>query len=175
MSERRRGDPLTPVEVVSVDLAKLFTDSAAGTLHTAAAYETVYGIIPLAYDGAEELALDANEDQVYFRMLETAAAPLLPPGTEIAADFGPRGMTLVAINPNSPRHGRRPDRGRQDGPRDWPGLTRGRRAVSSRPYPVQPLGQRGNCFLLGNRRKSAATHLDRHGRWHRAPSLVSRK
>jgi oligogalacturonide lyase len=92
MSERRRGDPPTPVEVVSVNLAKLFADSAAGKLQASSSYETVYGTIPLAYDGAGELALDANENQVYFRMLEAAAGPLLPPGTEIAADFGPRGM-----------------------------------------------------------------------------------
>ncbi|MCF3651672.1 hypothetical protein [Synoicihabitans lomoniglobus] len=91
-SERRRGDPPTPVQVVSVDLAQLFADSAAGTLKPAAAYETVYGTIPLAYDGAGELALDADEDVVYFRMLEEAAAPLLPADTAIEPDFGPRNM-----------------------------------------------------------------------------------
>lgn len=90
--DRNRDDPPTPVEVVSVDLAKLFADSAAGTLQPAATYETIYGTIPLAYDGAGELALDADENVVYFRMLEEAAAPLLPEGTEIEADFGPRGM-----------------------------------------------------------------------------------
>ncbi len=89
--DRRKMDPV-PVEVVSVDLAKLFADSAAGTLKPAAAYETVYGTIPLAYDGAGELALDANEDVVYFRMLGEAAGPLLPPGTKIEEKFGPRGM-----------------------------------------------------------------------------------
>ncbi len=81
-----------PGEAIAVNEKTGDMVQVTGTLQTAAAYETVYGIIPLAYDGAGELALDANEDQVYFRMLETAAAPLLPPGTEIAADFGPRGM-----------------------------------------------------------------------------------
>jgi oligogalacturonide lyase len=92
MSERRRGDPPTPVEVVSVDLTKLFADSAAGTLQSPETYTTVHGTIPLAYNGAGELALDANEDFVYFRMLEEAAAPLLPEGVEIEPDFGPRNM-----------------------------------------------------------------------------------
>lgn len=92
MSARRQGDPPTPVEVVSVDLARLFADSAADTLQPAAAYETVHGTIPLAYNGAGELALDADENVVYFRMLEEAAAPLLPAGTKIEPDFGPRNM-----------------------------------------------------------------------------------
>lgn len=92
MSERRRGDPPTPVEVVSVDLERLFADSAAATLQAPDAYTTVHGTIPLAYDGAGELALDADEDFVYFRMLEEAAAPLLPADVEIEPDFGPRNM-----------------------------------------------------------------------------------
>lgn len=90
-ADRRNMDPV-PVEVVSVDLAKLFADSAAGTLKPASAYETVYGTIPLAYDGAGELALDAAEDVVYFRMLKEAAGPLLPEGTKIEPAFGPRNM-----------------------------------------------------------------------------------
>ncbi|MCF7689175.1 MAG: hypothetical protein K9M98_09870 [Cephaloticoccus sp.] len=89
--DRRKLDPV-PVEVVSVDLAKLFADSAAGTLQPTASYETVYGTIPLAFDGAGELALDANEDVVYFRMLGAAAGPLLPSGTKIEDNFGPRNM-----------------------------------------------------------------------------------
>ncbi len=92
MSARRRGDPATPVEVVSVDLARLFADSAAGTLQAADSYLTVHGTIPLAYDGAGELALDANEDFVYFRMLGEAAGPLLPKDTPIEPTFGPRNM-----------------------------------------------------------------------------------
>lgn len=89
---RTRGDPTVPLEVVSVDLARLFADSAAGTLQPATSYETVYGTIPLAVGGAGELALDADEQVVYFRMLGEAAAPLLPAGTKIEPDYGPRHM-----------------------------------------------------------------------------------
>ncbi len=92
MRDRRRDDPRVPVEVVSVDLAQLFADSAAGTLKSPDTYTTVHGVIPLAYDGAGELALDANEDVVYFRMLGEAATPLLPADTPIEKPFGPRGM-----------------------------------------------------------------------------------
>ncbi|WP_221033206.1 hypothetical protein [Actomonas aquatica] len=92
MSDRRRDDPPVPVEVVSVELAKLFADSAAGTVAAPETYVTVHGTIPLDYDGAGELALDANEDVVYFRMLGEAAARYLPAGTAVADTFGPRGM-----------------------------------------------------------------------------------
>jgi oligogalacturonide lyase len=89
---RRRGGPPTPLEVVSIDLKRLFADSAADALEPASAYENVYGTIPVEYGGAGELALDANEDFVYFRMVEEAAAQLLAEDAEIAEDFGPRGM-----------------------------------------------------------------------------------
>jgi oligogalacturonide lyase len=86
------GGERVALEVVAVDLAALFADSAAGTLKPAAGYETVFGTIPLEIGGAGELALDANEDMVYFRMSAEAAAKLLPAGTAIEKDFGPRNM-----------------------------------------------------------------------------------
>lgn len=88
----RRALPPVPVEVVAVDLARLFADSAAGTLQPAGHYETVFGAIPLDYDGAGELALDAHEDRVYFRMLAPAAAAFLPADTPLEPAFGPRHM-----------------------------------------------------------------------------------
>lgn len=84
--------PRVPSQVVSVDLAKLFADSAAGTLQPAAAYEKFYGTIPLELASGGELALDANEDFVYFRLSREAATKLLPADTKIEANFGPRNM-----------------------------------------------------------------------------------
>ena len=86
-----RGDN-TPLEVVAVDLARLFADSEAGTLKPAASYETFFGTIPIEIGGAGELALDADEEVVYFRMLKEAAAKHLPEGTPIESNFGPRNM-----------------------------------------------------------------------------------
>jgi oligogalacturonide lyase len=63
------GGDRVPLEVVAVDLAALFADSAAGALKPASEYETVFGTIPIEIGGAGELALDASEDVVYFRML----------------------------------------------------------------------------------------------------------
>jgi oligogalacturonide lyase len=88
----RRNLPPVPLQVVAIDLARLFADSAAGTLKPAASYETVFGTIPLEIGGGGELALDADEDVVYFRMQKEAAAKLLPADTKIESNFGPRNM-----------------------------------------------------------------------------------
>lgn len=80
------------LQVVAIDLARLFADSVAGTLKPAATYETVFGIIPAELGIGSELALDANEDAVYFRLTKEAAAKALPAGTKIADTFGPRNM-----------------------------------------------------------------------------------
>jgi len=88
----RKAKPRVQQEVVSLDLARLFADSAAGTLKPAASYETVHGVIPLDIGGAGELALDADEQTVYFRMEKEAAAKLLAEGTRIEENFGPRHM-----------------------------------------------------------------------------------
>jgi oligogalacturonide lyase len=81
-----------PQQVVAIDLARLFADSAAGTLQPAATYETVFGTIPVEMSGGGELALDANEDFVYFRLSREAAAKLLPADTKMEPTFGPRNM-----------------------------------------------------------------------------------
>lgn len=87
-----RGGPRGPVQVVAIDLAKVFADSAAGKMQPAAAYETVFGVIPPEIGGAGELALDANEDAVYFRLSREAAAKHLAADTKIEPTFGPRNM-----------------------------------------------------------------------------------
>lgn len=84
--------PRVPLQVVSVDLGRLFADSAAGKLQPAASYEHLHGTIPLEIGGAGELALDANEDFVYFRLAREGAAKLLPANTKIEETFGPRNM-----------------------------------------------------------------------------------
>ena len=86
----REKDPAAPaprnkprsVEVVAVDLARLFADSEKGTLQPAAAYEKVRGATPALYVPAGDLALDANEDVVYFRVGGGDTGGRLPPGTK---------------------------------------------------------------------------------------------
>ena len=87
-----RERPRVPLQVVAIDLARLFADSAAGRLKPAAEYEQVFGTIPLEIGGGGELALDANEEAVYFRLSREAAEKLVQPGTKIEDNFGPRNM-----------------------------------------------------------------------------------
>jgi oligogalacturonide lyase len=82
-----------PLQIIEIDLARVFADSAAGTLKAADAYERVCGTIPADMGAAGgDMALDANEDVAYFRVSGGDLASRLPAGTTIAEPFGPRGM-----------------------------------------------------------------------------------
>jgi oligogalacturonide lyase len=90
---RRGGNrPRVPLQIVEVDLAKLFADSEAGKLQAASVYERVCGTIPAEMGAGGDMALDANEDVAYFRISGGDLASRLPAGTKIAEPFGPRGM-----------------------------------------------------------------------------------
>jgi oligogalacturonide lyase len=80
------------VQIVEVDLARLFADSKAGKLQPAATYQRVCGTPPPELGAGGDMALDANEDVVYFREGKTEAAKHLAPGTQITESFGPRKM-----------------------------------------------------------------------------------
>ncbi|MFM1851523.1 MAG: hypothetical protein RIS54_1207 [Verrucomicrobiota bacterium] len=94
------AEPATPAagapkeaQIVRVDLGKLFTDSAAGTVRRATDYEIVCGVIPAEYGAVGDVALDPNEDYVYFRVAgRELASRHLPAGTEPEKSFGPRNM-----------------------------------------------------------------------------------
>lgn len=80
------------IQVVEVDLEKLFADSESGKLKTAADYQKVLGYTPPEMGAGGDMALDANEDFVYFRIGRDAAQKNLPEGTKIEANFGARNM-----------------------------------------------------------------------------------
>jgi oligogalacturonide lyase len=79
-------------QIVEVDLDKLFADSRAGTLKGADAYQRIVGITPAAIEAGGDMALDADEQWVYFRVGRDEAARHLAPGTRIEPAFGPRNM-----------------------------------------------------------------------------------
>ncbi len=87
-----RGGPRGDLEIVEMDLARIFTDSAAGRMGAKRNYERVVGKVPASLGAGGDMALDANEDVIYFRTGREYAAQHLPPGTEIASVFGPRNM-----------------------------------------------------------------------------------
>lgn len=88
-SQRRRGGPL---QVVEVDLKTVFADSKGGKMKPATAYQRICGTIPESLGAGGDMALDAEEDVVYFRVGKTEAAKHLAPGTKVEGPFGPRNM-----------------------------------------------------------------------------------
>lgn len=92
-----------PLQVIEVNLEKLFADQKAGRLKSADAYQRVCGTIPVEYDASPDMALDAQEDWAYFRVGKRKAEEHLAPGTVLEKNFGPRNMGagptgLAAIN-----------------------------------------------------------------------------
>lgn len=80
------------MQIIEVDLAKLFKDSESGTLKSASVYQRICGTIPAEMGAGGDMALDANEDLVYYRVGRTEAAKHIPEGTKIEPNFGPRNM-----------------------------------------------------------------------------------
>ncbi len=83
--------PTYGMQIVEVDLAKLFADSEAGTIKDKSAYERICGITDPAIGAGGDMALDGNEKVAYFRIGSDYAAKF-PIKEEISKGFGPRGM-----------------------------------------------------------------------------------
>jgi oligogalacturonide lyase len=80
------------LEIVEVDLAKVFADSKAGSMQPAGVYQRVCGVTPPEWEAGGDMALDGGEEWVWFRVGRTEAQKHLPEGTKIEASFGPRRM-----------------------------------------------------------------------------------
>ena len=81
----------TGMEVVEVNLERLFADSEAGKLKKKTAYERICGTIPIEMCSEGDMALDGSEEFVYFR-LDKEFARKYPIAEQIAPNFGPRNM-----------------------------------------------------------------------------------
>jgi oligogalacturonide lyase len=81
-----------PVQVIEVDLAKLIADSEKGSLKPAIEYQRVCGTTPSEMGAGGDMALDAEEQVVYFRTGKEEAARHITEGTKIEPNFGPRNM-----------------------------------------------------------------------------------
>jgi oligogalacturonide lyase len=81
-----------PVQVIEVDLEKLFADSEANVLKPASTYQRICGTTPAEMGAGGDMALDADEEVVYFRVGKEESARHLPEGTKISSNFGPRNM-----------------------------------------------------------------------------------
>ena len=87
-----KTNPNNAVQIVEVDLEKLFKDSKAGTLKSADTYQKVCGITPPEIGAGGDMALDGDEKRVYFRVGEAEAAKHLAANTKLEENFGPRKM-----------------------------------------------------------------------------------
>jgi oligogalacturonide lyase len=82
----------SPVQIIEVNLEKLFADSKAGTLKKADAYQRICGTTPKELGAGGDMALDGDEEWAYFRVGVQEAAKHLPPDTKLEKNFGPRNM-----------------------------------------------------------------------------------
>lgn len=95
-----------PVQIIEVDLEKLFADSKAGTLKKADAYQRICGTTPKELGAGGDMALDGDEQWAYFRVGQQEAAKHLAPDTKLEKTFGPRNMGagpagIAAMNINT--------------------------------------------------------------------------
>jgi oligogalacturonide lyase len=81
-----------PVQVIEVDLGKLFTDSEASKLKPASEYQRICGTTPAEMGAGGDMALDADEQVVYFRVGREESAKHLPDSVKVESNFGPRRM-----------------------------------------------------------------------------------
>jgi len=79
-------------EIIEVKLDELFNDSKSGQLKDKSYYQRVCGVIPEEYEASGDLALDADEEWVWFRVGRNKAMKHLPEGTKIEGNYGPRNM-----------------------------------------------------------------------------------
>jgi oligogalacturonide lyase len=80
------------LQIIEVDLEKLFADSKAGRLKSADVYQRVCGTTPPEIGAGGDMALDGDENWAYFRIGKEEAARRLAPGTVLEKSFGPRNM-----------------------------------------------------------------------------------
>lgn len=90
---QRTPPPPRPMQIIEVDLERLFADSKAGKMKAADEYQRVVGTTPPEIGAGGDMALDGgNEEWVFFRIGRDEAARRLPAGVKIEENFGPRNM-----------------------------------------------------------------------------------
>ncbi len=78
-------------QIVEIDLARVFADSAAGTMKAASTYERLCGTVPPGVNAGGNMGLDANDDFMYFSVTGPDTAQLSQ-GQTLQEGYGPRGM-----------------------------------------------------------------------------------
>lgn len=89
---RPNKQEVAAMDVMVVDLEALLRDSAAGRLKNSRHYQRVTATVPAAYGAHGDMALDAEEDWMWFRVGRDMAAERLPEDVVNYEAFGPRNM-----------------------------------------------------------------------------------
>ena len=89
---KRSAERKGPRKIIEVNLEKLFADSKAGTLKDESEYQRICGTIPSEFRANADMALDANEKWIWFRVGKDEAMKHLPKENKIEDNFGPRNM-----------------------------------------------------------------------------------
>src|SRR5687768_8197541 len=76
------------LQIIEVDLEKLFRDSKSGKLLAAGQYQRICGTTSPELGAGGDMALDGDEEWAYFRVGRQEAAKHLPPGTKVEGVFG---------------------------------------------------------------------------------------
>jgi oligogalacturonide lyase len=84
--------PRGPFQIVEVDLARIFADSAAGTMQPESAYDRVCATFPAGMTADGNMGLDADDTYVYCRVSGPEVSKMLPPDEKPSAPYGPRHM-----------------------------------------------------------------------------------
>lgn len=79
-------------EVLSVDLGMLFQDVEEKKVKNNKVYEKIHGFIPNGVAAGADMALDADESKIYFKLTKEEAAKYMPESMKIEQNFGPRNM-----------------------------------------------------------------------------------
>ncbi|MFV8375072.1 hypothetical protein [Flavobacterium sp. LB1P71] len=80
------------IQIIEVNLASVFEDSKSGKMKPVSAYERVCGMTNPEMGASGDMALDADEGSVYFRVGKEEAAKHLTAGVTLEKSFGPRNM-----------------------------------------------------------------------------------
>lgn len=80
------------IQFIEVDLERLFSDSEKGKLQAPEVYQRICGTTPESMGAGGDMALDADEEWVYFRVGRQEAARHLPDSVKPYENYGPRHM-----------------------------------------------------------------------------------
>lgn len=79
-------------QIIEVNIGALLADVTNNNVKPADQYQRVVGVVPGSMGAGGDMALDAAEDILYFRIGREEAARHLPENTKLEANFGPRNM-----------------------------------------------------------------------------------